>query len=111
MARPGLAQTPRTVWNGVYTDAQAKRGEKIYAARCVKCHAESLLGDGSATALTGPGFSANWDGVPLSELVDRTRNTMPDDDPGTLSRQQIAKLVVDLFQHALTRKQQKCPPA
>jgi len=88
----GALQTPsaRTVWDGVYTETQAKRGEKIYAARCVKCHTETLLGDGTATALTGTGFAANWNGVSLGDLVDRTRNTMPDDDPGTMSRQQIA---------------------
>jgi quinoprotein glucose dehydrogenase len=83
----------RTVWDGVYTDAQAKRGEKVYADKCVSCHTDSLLGDGTATALTGTGFAANWDGVSLAELVERTRNTMPDDDPGTLSRQQVADVI------------------
>lgn len=87
------AQRGRTVWDGVYTEAQAKRGEKVYAARCVKCHAETLVGDGTATALTGTGFAGNWDGVSLGELVERTRNTMPDDEPGTLSRQQVADVV------------------
>jgi quinoprotein glucose dehydrogenase len=88
-----VARDARTVWDGVYTDAQAKRGEKIYADKCVRCHTDSLLGDGTATALTGTGFAANWDGVSIGELLDRTRNTMPDDDPGTLSRQQVADVI------------------
>jgi mono/diheme cytochrome c family protein len=87
------ASAGRTVWDGVFTEAQAKRGEKVYAAKCVICHVETLLGDGTATALTGPGFLANWDGVLLGEMVDRTRTTMPDDDPGTLSRQQVADVL------------------
>ena len=87
------ADVGKTVWDGVYTVAQAARGEKVYAAKCVKCHQESLLGDGTATALTGPGFAANWDGVLMGEMVDRTRSTMPDDDPGTLSRQQVADAI------------------
>ena len=87
------ASASKTVWDGVYTVAQAARGEKVYAAKCVKCHLETLLGDGTATALTGPGFAANWDGVSLGEMLDRTRSTMPDDDPGTLSRQQVADAI------------------
>lgn len=83
----------RTVWDGVFTEAQAKRGEKVYAAKCVNCHLDTFLGDGTATALTGPGFLANWDGVLIGEMVDRTRSTMPDDDPGTLSRQQVADVL------------------
>ena len=55
----------RTTWDGVYTEAQAARGEKVYAAKCVKCHLETMLGDGTATALTGTGFAANWEGVSI----------------------------------------------
>jgi mono/diheme cytochrome c family protein len=100
-ARTAISQAPsasgRTVWDGVYTDAQAKRGAAIYVSHCQRCHADTLLGDGEATALTGPGFLGNWDGVALRELADRTRNTMPNDDPGTLSRQQTADVLAYLL--------------
>ncbi len=92
-ARVGPAARVRTVWDGVYTEEQAKRGEAIYAARCERCHGAALLGEGEATALTGPGFAANWEGVSMGELADRTRNTMPNDQPGTLSRQQVADVL------------------
>ena len=92
-AHAGPASRVRTVWDGVYSDVQATRGEAIYAAKCERCHAPTLLGEGEATALTGPGFSANWDGAPLGEMVDRTRNTMPNDAPGTLSRQQVVDVI------------------
>ena len=87
----------RTTWDGVYSEAQASRGEKLYAAKCAKCHLETMLGDGTATALTGPGFAANWEGVSLAEMVDRTRTTMPDDEPNTLSRQQVADVLAFVF--------------
>lgn len=92
-AGPDGNRPDRTVWDGVYTEDQARRGEKVYAATCVKCHVETLLGDGTATALTGTGFAANWDGVTLGEMAERTRTTMPDDDPGKLSRQQVADVI------------------
>ncbi len=81
------------MWDGVYTDAQAKRGGQVYAAHCLNCHGEALQGDGTATALTGPGFMADFNGASLGEMLDRTRTTMPDDNPGTMSRQQIADVL------------------
>jgi mono/diheme cytochrome c family protein len=33
-----LAQTSRSVWDGVYTEAQAKRGEALFGQNCVSCH-------------------------------------------------------------------------
>ena len=83
----------RSVWDGVYTDAQAKRGGQVYAVSCQNCHGEALQGDGTATALTGPGFMADFNGATLGEILDRTRTTMPDDNPGTMSRQQIADVL------------------
>jgi mono/diheme cytochrome c family protein len=83
----------RTVWDGVYSDPQVKRGTVVYEKYCVKCHGEQLMGDGTASALTGTGFMADFNGVTLGELVDRTRQTMPDDDPGSMSRQQITDVI------------------
>jgi mono/diheme cytochrome c family protein len=87
-------QPARTVWDGVYTEAQAKRGEEIYFERCVRCHGPMLMGgtDG-AGPLIGPTFNGNWNGVPLGSMVDRMRMTMPLDKPATLSRQQTADVL------------------
>jgi len=76
------AQETRTIWDGVYTEAQAKRGEAIYFERCVRCHGPALMGgtDG-AGPLTGPTFNGNWNGVPLGQMLDRVRTTMPLDKP------------------------------
>ena len=88
------AQPTRTVWDGVYTEEQAKRGEAIYFDRCVRCHGATLMGgtDG-AGPLIGPTFNGNWNGVPLGSMVDRMRMTMPLDKPATLSRQQTADVL------------------
>ena len=98
LATAPRAQTTRTVWDGVYTEEQSKRGEALYLQRCVHCHGTNLAGavDGAAS-LTGATFNGNWNGVTLDLMLDRVRTTMPVDQPGTLSRQQIADLLAFLF--------------
>jgi mono/diheme cytochrome c family protein len=91
------AQETRTVLDGVYTEEQAKRGETIYIDHCVRCHGPKLLGGNEVGALTGTVFNGNWEGVPLSAMLDRVRVTMPQDKPSTMSRQQIADVLSYIF--------------
>ena len=72
------AQEPsRSVWDGVYTDAPANRGEPKYHATCAECHGEDLEGDAEAPALSGAMFQTNWEGLPLGNLFQRIRRDMP----------------------------------
>jgi len=48
-----LAQASRSVWDGVYTDAQARRGQALFEQNCVSCHGPALEGDGEAPPLSG----------------------------------------------------------
>lgn len=91
------AQQPRTVWDGIYTDEQAARGETLYAERCAKCHGDTLGGQESAPALTGTTFYSNWEGEMLEPLFDRVRTTMPQDKPGSLSRAQNADILAHML--------------
>jgi len=84
---------PRSVWDGVYTEEQAKRGEKVSAEQCARCHGQSLSGVESAPALVGDLFNANWEGVVLGDLFERIRLSMPLDTPGSLSRQQNVDVI------------------
>jgi len=88
---------PRSVWDGVYTDAQAARGEKVSAEQCARCHGQTLTGAEAAPALVGDAFNANWEGVPLGDLFERIRISMPQDAPGSLSRQQNVDLIAYLL--------------
>ena len=90
------AQETRSVWD--YTEAQAKRGEELYFERCVRCHGATYMGgtDG-AGPLLGPTFNGNWNGVPLDQMLERVRTTMPMDKPATLSRQQTADALAFIF--------------
>jgi len=92
-AEPQAQDTPRSVWDGVYTEAQAERGASAYAQNCSKCHGASLAGLGEAKPLTGPEFLSIWNGLTLGDLFDRSRKTMPLDKPASLSRDTYADIV------------------
>jgi mono/diheme cytochrome c family protein len=89
----GLSQTKRSVWDGVFTEEQAKRGETRYQEVCASCHGDSLEGGESAPPLAGVAFMANWNSLSVGELFDRTRSTMPQSKPGSLSREVNAEIV------------------
>jgi mono/diheme cytochrome c family protein len=91
------AQQPRTANDGVYTDAQATRGQALYKERCAVCHGATLAG-GLAPPLAGSAFIAAWGAQPLSELASKIRNTMPANDPGKLTPAQSADLVAHILQ-------------
>jgi len=87
------AQTSSSVLDGVYTQAQAARGADQFAQNCAACHGASLSGNGEAPALVGAEFISDWAGLTLGELAERIHNTMPQDNPGKLSRAQYADIL------------------
>ena len=86
----GAWQVPakRSVWSGVYSDEQAKRGEPLYAQHCSSCHGTTLEGGEMAPPLAGGTFNSNWNDLTLADIVERIRTTMPASSPGSLSRPQ-----------------------
>jgi mono/diheme cytochrome c family protein len=98
------AQTTKSVWDGVYTDAQAKRGANVYHQHCASCHGPLLEGGETAGPLVGPIFLSNWNGVSVGDMFERTRMSMPQDKPGTISRQNMADVLAFVF------SQNKMPP-
>ena len=90
----------RTVWDGVYTEAQADRGRGHYRAICGYCHRDDLSGGGSeagAPALRGPFFLNQWRGRPLVDLFVTIGTTMPQQDPDSLR----AQVVIDVVSYLL----------
>jgi len=71
------AAATHSVWDGVYTEEQAKRGEPKYHDYCADCHGDDLEGDAEAPALSGATFQTNWEGLPLGSLFQRIRRDMP----------------------------------
>ena len=56
-----VAQTVKhvSVWSGVYTAAQNKRGEELHAAVCVMCHGPRLNGAGQPEMPPSPAIAAS----------------------------------------------------
>jgi len=91
------AQAARSVWDGVYTADQAQRGGEQYSNICARCHGDDLAGSDEATPLTGPAFMANWDGLTVGDLAERIFQTMPQNNPGHLTRQQVADIITHVL--------------
>lgn len=92
------AQGAKSQWDGIYTAAQAKRGEALYALNCAPCHSWNLAGNEIGPALTGLAFTARWSGRSIGELFDYTRALMPANSPGGLTAQQNADILAFMFQ-------------
>jgi mono/diheme cytochrome c family protein len=72
-----------TVWDGVYSDAQADRGGQAYTAVCARCHRADLSGyDG---LLIGEHFKRDWIEDSVNSLFTKIRTTMPAGSPGSLN--------------------------
>jgi mono/diheme cytochrome c family protein len=91
------AQQTRTVKEGVYTAAQATRGQATFQMRCAVCHGDMLEGL-AGPPLTGDVFLGPRDKQPVADLFDKIHNTMPADAPGTLEPQQVADLASFILQ-------------
>src|SRR4051794_477376 len=93
---PALAQQ-RPVWHGAFTAAQAANGRAAYREDCARCHGQNLAGGESTPELTGETFLARWRGKTAADLLDRTRKTMPTDNPGGLSASRYTDIVAFLL--------------
>jgi mono/diheme cytochrome c family protein len=83
----------RTVWDGVFTEDQAKRGLEQYKTACSECHGGDLVGDGFAPALTGSEFAGNWNELSVGDLFERVRISMPPTDPSSVTPAQKADIL------------------
>ena len=88
------AQTaPTSVWDGIYVDAQAARGEGAYKEACASCHGNTLDGSGNIPPLAGSDFTANWNGMAVGDLFEKMQSSMPADRPGQLTGEQNANIL------------------
>jgi S-disulfanyl-L-cysteine oxidoreductase SoxD len=92
----GAAQG-KTVWDGVFSEEQAKRGAEAYTANCSECHGKDLMGDGFAPALTGAEFMGNWNDLSVGDLYERIRISMPPSGPSSVTPAQKADIVAHIM--------------
>jgi len=88
----------RTVWDQVYTDAQAGRGSRLFSEHCALCHSEKMTGGlGGAAALIGPEFQYLWVDKSVGELFVILRAKMPPGEAGSLSDQEYADILAAIL--------------
>jgi mono/diheme cytochrome c family protein len=72
----------RTVWDGVYTEAQAARGMMAFGQSCAGCHA--LAAEGKAP-LAGEPFWKSFAQKTVGDLLEFVSTYMPNGNPGSLT--------------------------
>jgi len=98
LADDEAAQT-RSIWDGVFTEAQATRGQVAYTGPCSRCHGSKLDGAQDepdvlpAPPVAGEKFLRRRDGQSLAVLFEYTRATMPSNNPGFLTDQEFVDII------------------
>ena len=97
-----LTATPaaqdQTIWDGVYTEEQASRGQRTYDQECAACHLDDLMGDGIAPSLIGSSFFFRWSELSMGDMYTAIRTTMPQGAPASLSPSGYADISAYMLQ-------------
>ncbi len=90
----------RSVWDGVYTEAQAKRGENTYTRSCESCHGADLSGNpvDEVPSLVWDAFLTQWNDRTLKDLFESVKRSMPRDNPGSLNARAYADVIAYVLQ-------------
>jgi mono/diheme cytochrome c family protein len=83
------AQAERSVWDGVYSDDQAVRGQNTFGASCARCH--------DVADFSSPSFLQGWEASTVLDLFQVLQKTMPMDNPGSLRPQDYADIIGYIF--------------
>ena len=90
VSAPVGAQSGGSVLDGVFTEAQATRGEATFRGVCSACH--------DPGEFSGGRFRLTWVGMSAGDLYDTIATLMPEGDPGSLTPAQYAGVVAYLLQ-------------
>ena len=84
-----LSQSERSVWDGVYTEGQAARGQTVFTASCSSCH--------SPSEFNGDPFLGAWDATTALDLFSTMQTKMPMDNPGSLKPEEYVDVMAYFF--------------
>ncbi len=82
-------QGQRSVKAGVYTAAQADRGQELFRSKCASCHAPNRFTDDF--------FYISFAGKPMWEMFDVISDTMPEDNPGSMKPEEYVDVMAYLL--------------
>jgi mono/diheme cytochrome c family protein len=84
----------RTVWEGVYTEAQAARGITAFGQNCAGCH--TLAAEGKSP-LAGDPFWKSFAQKTAGDLIDYVSTNMPNGRPGSLNESTYRDIVAAMM--------------
>jgi mono/diheme cytochrome c family protein len=93
IAALGAQAQEKTVWDGVYSAAQAERGVKRYEENCSACHGADMMGGPGVPGLAGAEFLFNWNNKTAGDLFDFLKTNMPPGQQGSLRDDQYLDIV------------------
>ncbi len=83
LACGSVSADPRTVNDAVYSKAQAKVGEKLYADNCLLCHDKKYFRP----------VLKRWEGQTLSILFTVMSTSMPESNPGFMTEKEYVDIL------------------
>lgn len=90
-----------SVWDGIYSAAQAERGRAAFGEHCAECHGQNLQGGVEGPSLVGDKFWTDWKESTVDSLLGFVSKNMPFDDAGSLAGTLSANMYADLVAHIL----------
>ena len=103
-ALDALAKAPPqiSIYAGVFTVAQATRGQAVFSANCAKCHGRTGNGAGEpdqpkSPVLVRDAFLRKWDGRTVASLYQYVRTAMPQDNPHSREDQEYIDAIAQMF--------------
>jgi mono/diheme cytochrome c family protein len=107
----GRGEFPPTVWDGIYTEGQAARGEAAYRQYCASCHGPRLDGGDFGPSLTGSDFVSDWDLLSVGDIVDEMQISMPPNRPRQLGEETNALILAYILKlNNFPAGKQELPP-
>jgi hypothetical protein len=83
------SQSDRSVWEGVYSESQAGRGQEVFGRICSRCH--------NVADFTSETFLASWEGSSALDLFTLIQKSMPQDNPGSLEPKEYLDVIAYMF--------------
>jgi len=78
----------KSLRDGAYSKAQAQRGGSAFEKLCLACHGDPMF---------GPSVIDAREGLPVAELFEFMKTSMPEDNPGSLQPAQYADILAYFF--------------
>ncbi|ADO43712.1 c-type cytochrome [Ketogulonicigenium vulgare] len=97
-APAAAAGAATSIYDGVYTAAQAEAGQAAWMTSCASCHGPTARGSSGGPRVIGPVINNKYADKPLLDYFNYTRDNMPMGAPHSLSDDTYVEIVAFILQ-------------